>query len=166
MTLTTFASMLLSTSTQSMSRVLRCSGPVAARSVLVLAPGIRTASTASGPTPPAPEHGHTPQHLLTLADLSVAQIEKLVQSAIGFKKYYKAREGPFGQPDSKASAANNQSAASSSSLSEAWGQKTLADKTVALMFSKRSTRTRVASETSVKLLGECQRLSREEKWYE
>lgn len=32
-------------------------------------------------------------------------------------------------------------------------EKSLADKTVALLFSKRSTRTRVASETSTKLLG-------------
>jgi ornithine carbamoyltransferase len=70
---------------------------------------------------------HAP-HLLTLADLSVAEIEGLVHNALSLKL-----------------------------LSKTYGpqsvRKSLSDRSVALMFSKRSTRTRVASESSVTTLG-------------
>lgn len=69
-----------------------------------------------------------PPHLLTLADYSAEEIASLVQAALAFKLVAK-KWGPALLP------------------------KTLQDRTVALMFSKRSTRTRVASETSVALLG-------------
>ncbi|WWC58450.1 uncharacterized protein I303_100991 [Kwoniella dejecticola CBS 10117] len=69
-----------------------------------------------------------PPHLLTLADLSPAQITTLIQNALAFKYVYK----------------NVSPRALMSSLDK---------RTVALLFSKRSTRTRVASETSVKALG-------------
>ena len=70
----------------------------------------------------------TPPHLLTLADLSPAQITSLIQSAITFKHLSKT-------------------------VSPTRVEQTLDARTVALLFSKRSTRTRVASETSAKILG-------------
>jgi ornithine carbamoyltransferase len=70
----------------------------------------------------------TPPHLLTLADLSPAQITSLLQSAITFKHLSKT-------------------------VSPTRAEQTLDARTVALLFSKRSTRTRVASETSAKILG-------------
>lgn len=69
-----------------------------------------------------------PPHLLTLADLSPAQITSLLQSAITFKHLSKT-------------------------VSPTRAEQTLDARTVALLFSKRSTRTRVASETSAKILG-------------
>ena len=69
-----------------------------------------------------------PPHLLTLADLSPAQITSLIQSAITFKHLSKN-----GSPTRV--------------------EQTLDARTIALLFAKRSTRTRVASETSVKMLG-------------
>ena len=67
--------------------------------------------------------------LLTLADISVEQIESLLQRSSQFKQAAK-RDGPA-----------------------AAALQTLDKKTIAILFSKRSTRTRVASETSVALLG-------------
>lgn len=69
-----------------------------------------------------------PPHLLTLADLSPAQLTSLLQSAITFKHLSKT-------------------------VSPTRAEQTLDARTVALLFSKRSTRTRVASETSAKILG-------------
>lgn len=69
-----------------------------------------------------------PPHLLTLADYSTEEIVALVQDALALKLVSK-KYGPSVLP------------------------KSLANRTVALMFSKRSTRTRVASETSVASLG-------------
>ncbi|RSH77212.1 ornithine carbamoyltransferase [Apiotrichum porosum] len=69
-----------------------------------------------------------PEHLLTLADYSVDDISSLVLSAIKFKLQFKT----FGP---------------------SYIRQSLSNRTVALMFSKRSTRTRVASETSVSALG-------------
>jgi ornithine carbamoyltransferase len=70
----------------------------------------------------------TPPHLLTLADLSPGQIKHLLQSAMTFKHLSKT-------------------------VSPSRAEQTLDARTVALIFSKRSTRTRVASETSAKILG-------------
>lgn len=70
----------------------------------------------------------TPPHLLTLADLSPGQIKHLLQSAMTFKHLCKT-------------------------VSPSSAEQTLDARTVALIFSKRSTRTRVASETSARILG-------------
>lgn len=79
-------------------------------------------------TAAAPARTGTPPHLLTLADLSPAQITHLIQSAMTFKHLCKT-------------------------VSPSRAEQTLDARTVALLFSKRSTRTRVASETSAKILG-------------
>lgn len=115
-----------------------------------LALSSRSVSTAPAPTLHPSESGIRPPHLLTLADLSVGQIQTLVSSAIAFKKQYKANAVPLAgrlPEDVK----KGQGAISSALTHE----KSLESKTVALMFSKRSTRTRVASESAVQLLGEC-----------
>lgn len=79
--------------------------------------------------PSTPAHRTTPPpHLVTLGDLSERQIENLLNVAITFKHICK----------------------NASPLSV---RSTLAGKTVALLFNKRSTRTRVASETSTQVLG-------------
>lgn len=79
-----------------------------------------------------------PPHLLSLADLSVPQLDTLLESAHRMKSTFKAHQVPreaqaYGLP-----------------LSE---RELLKGRTVALMFSKRSTRTRVASESATALLG-------------
>ncbi|KAF9941006.1 ornithine carbamoyltransferase [Mortierella alpina] len=66
-------------------------------------------------------------HLLTDNDLSPKQLSDIIQSACQFKHQAKVEGKPSGAP--------------------------LAGKTMALMFSKRSTRTRVATETAVAYLG-------------
>ncbi|KAG0265660.1 ornithine carbamoyltransferase [Mortierella polycephala] len=66
-------------------------------------------------------------HLLTDNDLSPKQLADIIQSACQFKHQAKVLGKPSGAP--------------------------LAGKTMALMFSKRSTRTRVATETAVTYLG-------------
>jgi len=92
-----------------------------------IARGLSTTSSAS-----------TPPHLLSLADLSVPQLSTLLQSAHAMKASYRAHQIPkaaqgYGLP-----------------LQE---RELLKGRTVALMFSKRSTRTRVASESATALLG-------------
>jgi hypothetical protein len=72
--------------------------------------------------------GTPPPHLKTLADLSVEQLADLVRTALIFKFIAK-----------------------NTSLSSI--EQSLQGKTVAMIFNKRSTRTRVASETSTALLG-------------
>lgn len=106
-----------------MFRLVRLRAPLGSRSL-----------TSSSFTPPA-FVGRKPPHLLTLADLSQPQIQELVSSAIAFKTHYKADQPP-----------------ALTALGEI-GHQSLAQKTVALMFNKRSTRTRVASETATQLLG-------------
>lgn len=71
-----------------------------------------------------------PRNLLTLADMTIPELDALLQRAADFKKTYKTHI--------------QKSAAF---------EHTLQDKTIALIFSKRSTRTRVASESSTALLG-------------
>ncbi|SGY14443.1 BQ5605_C010g06184 [Microbotryum silenes-dioicae] len=140
----------------------------------VLGLGHRRLSTAPAPTLHPSESGLRPPHLLTLADLSVGQIQNLISSAIAFKKHYKKNAIPLaGRIESTSSSSSSSSsgaAASSPSSSpiDAYGtggnkevehsrislaEKSLDHKTVALMFSKRSTRTRVASESAVHMLG-------------
>ncbi|KAK4051363.1 ornithine carbamoyltransferase [Microbotryomycetes sp. JL201] len=110
---------------------------------------VRMSSSTTGPRPTLhpSESGLKPPHLLTLADLTVPQIQHLISSAIAFKKYYKARAVP--RHALPAGYKPDEADAAQASVSE----KTLDSKTVALMFSKRSTRTRVASETAIQALG-------------
>ncbi|KAJ7245313.1 mitochondrial ornithine carbamoyltransferase [Mycena rebaudengoi] len=77
-----------------------------------------------------------PPHFLTLADLSVAQIKRLLSHSAALKHASRGWLPPQKQP-------NNLPLPSQS----------LATKTIAMLFSKRSTRTRVAAETSAVLLG-------------
>jgi ornithine carbamoyltransferase len=79
----------------------------------------------------------SPPHLLSLADLSVHEIGTLLASAHKFKASYKEHVVP-------------QDAAKYGLPSE---RELLKGRTVALLFSKRSTRTRVASESATALLG-------------
>lgn len=93
---------------------------------------LRTYTTAPAnrpriPLPRARQRG-SPPHLLTLADLTPAQISFLLTSSLTFKSLAKSF--------------------SPNSL-----RNSLSARTIAMIFSKRSTRTRVASETATKLLG-------------
>ncbi len=74
------------------------------------------------------ERPPTPPHLVTLADLSIPQISGLIKSSIAMKHLVKS--------GGRSNVRRN-----------------LQDQTVALMFSKRSTRTRVASESATAMLG-------------
>jgi len=67
-------------------------------------------------------------HLITLADLSPAEIEDLVHRAMMFKHFEK-------------------------DMSHSLVLERLHARTIALIFSKRSTRTRVSSESAIRLLG-------------
>ncbi|KDQ08382.1 hypothetical protein BOTBODRAFT_37960 [Botryobasidium botryosum FD-172 SS1] len=81
-----------------------------------------------------------PPHLLTLADLSVAQITRVLAHSAHLKRVSYPLLRPTSTPNSPPSP---------SSLPP----QTLSHKTIALLFSKRSTRTRVSAETSAALLG-------------
>ncbi|KAH8921743.1 putative ornithine carbamoyltransferase [Atractiella rhizophila] len=74
-------------------------------------------------SPPTP----FPRDLLTLADLTVPQIQSLIRTAIDYKERFRSTDSQ--------------------------GFKPLDGKTISLLFSKRSTRTRVASESAAALLG-------------
>jgi ornithine carbamoyltransferase len=76
-------------------------------------------------------------HLMTLADLSVGQLNRTLAHSAALKRISK----PLLQPHT----------AGTRSFPSV--DQTLSNKTVALLFSKRSTRTRVAAETSAVLLG-------------
>lgn len=133
-----------------MSLLVRSSRSLSQRlsSPLILS---RALSTAPAPTLHPSESGLRPPHLLTLADLKVDQIQNLISSAIAFKRHYKAQEIPVA---GKSAEGVNPKALEKGDASAKVALKSLDNKTVALMFSKRSTRTRVASETAVHLLGE------------
>ncbi|KAG8726615.1 ornithine carbamoyltransferase, partial [Ceratobasidium sp. 428] len=76
-------------------------------------------------------------HLMTLADLSVGQLNRTLAHSAALKRISKPLLQPY----------------TSATRSLPAIEQTLANKTVALLFSKRSTRTRVAAETSATLLG-------------
>lgn len=83
-----------------------------------------------------------PNHFITTADYTSEQLLDLVNRAIQFKV-----ESKYNHPQART-------------------ERPLTGKTMALMFSKRSTRTRVATETAVGYLGKiylflCRRLGRE-----
>lgn len=84
----------------------------------------RTRHASSSPTPQPKMEPAFPRHLLSMSDLNVAQIQNVIDHAANLK------------------------AAPQSSL-----EQTLTKKTIAILFTKRSTRTRVATETSVASLG-------------
>lgn len=87
-----------------------------------------------------------PPHLLTLADLSEGQIQALLDSAAHLKAACKATS--LAVP----AAQRQVPKAGPGGLHPI--EQSLTGKTIAILFSKRSTRTRVASETSVAALGE------------
>ncbi|KAF9530070.1 ornithine carbamoyltransferase [Crepidotus variabilis] len=78
-------------------------------------------------------------HLMTLADLSVPQITRILQHSLSLKQRSEHLVKPF---VSETRQKNLQKPTAS-----------LAGKSIALLFSKRSTRTRLAAETSAHLLG-------------
>ncbi len=78
-------------------------------------------------------------HLMTLADLSPAQIHRLLAHSYTLKRQSLPLLEPHG-PQFNSSKLQGPS-------------QSLRDKTIALLFSKRSTRTRLAAETSSVLLG-------------
>jgi len=121
--------------------------PIARKSCFQLS--YRSLATAPAPTLHPSDSGLKPPHLLTLADLTVPQIQSLIDSAVAFKKYYKSKAIPkAGQLDgAKFEKGDDQ-------VNQQIKEKSLDSKTVALIFSKRSTRTRVASETAIQHLGE------------
>ena len=113
----------------------------------------RSFATAPGPTLHASELDVRPPHLLTLADLSVSQIQSLISSAIAFKRHYKKNAIPLaGKVAEDVHQGEGETSAPLVSL------KSLDHKTVALIFNKRSTRTRVATESAVHMLGQSARL--------
>ncbi|KAM7218784.1 mitochondrial ornithine carbamoyltransferase [Rhypophila decipiens] len=75
----------------------------------------------------------TPRHLMSISDLSPAEFTKLVLNASSHKSAIKAAIGAGQAPQTLAG--------------------TLTGRTVAMMFSKRSTRTRVSTEAAVALMG-------------
>lgn len=79
-------------------------------------------------------------HLMTLADLSTPHIKRILTHSL----YCKQISKPWLLPHTRKLTKKNQLRLPSQSLF---------NKTIALLFSKRSTRTRLASETSVSLLG-------------
>ncbi|KAJ6538551.1 mitochondrial ornithine carbamoyltransferase [Mycena vulgaris] len=82
-----------------------------------------------------------PPHLLTLADLTVPQIKRLLNHSA----FLKASTSPWLLPHGSLSFKHANSLRLPS--------QSLFNKTVAMLFSKRSTRTRLAAETSATLLG-------------
>ncbi|KAJ7167477.1 Aspartate/ornithine carbamoyltransferase [Mycena filopes] len=82
-----------------------------------------------------------PPHLLTLADLTVPQIKRLLSTAASLKHH----SAPWLAPHGSLSVKHSNSLRLPS--------QSLFNKSVAMLFSKRSTRTRVAAETGAVLLG-------------
>ncbi|KDN40102.1 ornithine carbamoyltransferase [Tilletiaria anomala UBC 951] len=89
-----------------------------------------------------------PPSLLSLADLSVEQIQSLIDTSAQFKSAVKSTSLALEAP-----ARSNASASSSRSTAAGALPQILEGKQIAVMFTKRSTRTRVASETSIASLG-------------
>lgn len=87
----------------------------------------------------SPSSTMMPRHLLTLADLSPAQINRVLSHALTLKN----QSQPWLQHVASAKGTKKLRLPSQS----------LFLKTIALLFSKRSTRTRIAAETSASLLG-------------
>ncbi|PPQ87729.1 hypothetical protein CVT25_014416 [Psilocybe cyanescens] len=88
-----------------------------------------------------------PPHLMTLADLSPRQINHVISHA----HYLKTRTKPWLGPQPPSEFTSNSDG--KNSIKKRLPPQSLFSKTIALLFSKRSTRTRLASETSIELLG-------------
>ncbi|PPQ95951.1 hypothetical protein CVT26_016117 [Gymnopilus dilepis] len=84
-----------------------------------------------------------PRHLMSLADLSAPEIKRLIAHSFALKHYSK----PWADPPIGNVIKQN------SGSTPLLPFQSLLGKTVALLFSKRSTRTRLAAETSLALLG-------------
>jgi hypothetical protein len=124
---------LLPTHMLSLCASRRVSSAVAARAAYSSSPASSSAAAAAAAAAASTSTSSAsvkPPSLLSLADLTPLQITKVINKSAKFKAECR-------YPATGAGRLN----------------KTLSDKTVALLFSKRSTRTRVASETSIKLLG-------------
>ena len=80
-----------------------------------------------------------PPHLMTLADLSGSQINRLLSHSLQLKR----RSAPWLLPQIAGKKKHQMRLPSQS----------LFGKSIALLFSKRSTRTRLAAETSIEILG-------------
>lgn len=80
-----------------------------------------------------------PPHLLSLADLTVPEIGTLLESAHRLKKNYSENRIPL----------------QASQFGHSKETELLKGRSVAILMSKRSTRTRVASESATALLGMC-----------
>ncbi|KAK9481304.1 Aspartate/ornithine carbamoyltransferase [Lipomyces japonicus] len=89
-----------------------------------------TSTRATASTSSSSSSSNSPRHLLTIGDLSASELNFLVNRASQFRKIIK-----------------------SNSLSTQVDKQTLLGHTVALIFSKRSTRTRVSSEAAINYLG-------------
>jgi ornithine carbamoyltransferase len=87
-----------------------------------------------------PQAGRLVPHLMTLADLSPAQISGVLARAYTLKKHCTPYLAPVGFPGPV-------------QVTFRRPGPTLLNKSIALLFSKRSTRTRLAAETSVSFLG-------------
>lgn len=88
----------------------------------------------------------TPPHLLSLAQLSPNQISSVIAQASDLKMAHRQFSPKHGLDPAT-------SPAQAKELGGHIFPQTLRDRTVAVMFSKRSTRTRVASETAITSLG-------------
>lgn len=80
-------------------------------------------------------------HLMTLADLSVPQINRILAHSLSLKQQSTPWLQPMGSISKRAQGRMRMPSQS------------LFNKTIALLFSKRSTRTRLAAETSAVVLG-------------
>ena len=100
-----------------------------------LSPALRSFTRAQSRrfSTPASSKPFPPRHLLSIADLSTAELTALVQNARRHKSAIKGEAGDWEIPLSLRSS--------------------LAGRTVAMTFSKRSTRTRVSTEGAVAALG-------------
>lgn len=91
-------------------------------------------SLATAAAPAAASSTTKPRHLLSISDLSAAEFARLVRNASAHKTTVKAAFAAGEQPPKPLHGA-------------------LTGRTVAMMFSKRSTRTRVSTEAAVQLMG-------------
>ncbi|KAG8840910.1 ornithine carbamoyltransferase, partial [Serendipita sp. 411] len=82
-----------------------------------------------------------PPHLMTLADLSVSQIRNILTHSLRLKKISTEYLSPIAPRPINAR------------LLKSPPQQSLSHSTIAMLFSKRSTRTRVSAETAAVLLG-------------
>jgi len=90
----------------------------------------RCMSSSSQATPSTPRTSpFAPRHFLSIGDLTTAELTKLVQNAASYKAAFKS-----GKPPAHLSGS-------------------LFGKTIAVMFNKRSTRTRVSTESAVVSMG-------------